>query len=80
MKELTVDSLTQDAQSESKPIDMDRLVRRFLGLIFWLVAVGIWLAPGASPAVDALLLKTGLTAILVFCAIAALLPRVGPKV
>lgn len=58
-----------------KPIVSPRSLRRFLGLTFGFSAIGLWLAPGASDMADVLLLKTGLTAILSFCAIVALLPR-----
>lgn len=63
------------AKSEDKPFISDTLVRRFFGLVFGFAAIGLWLAPGASETADVLLLKTGFTAILCFCCIAALRPR-----
>lgn len=53
-----------------------RSLRRFLGMVFAFSAIGLWVAPGANWSSEVLLFKTGLTAILCFCAIAALLPRV----
>jgi hypothetical protein len=53
-----------------------RTLRRFLGMVFAFAAIGLWVAPGANWSSSVLLFKTGLTAILCFCAIVALLPRV----
>lgn len=63
-----------EAKREMEAIE-SRTLRRFLGFIFAIAAVGLWIAPGASWGADVLLMKTGLTAILCFCAIVALLPR-----
>ena len=63
-------------QVELKPIISERTVRRFFGLVFGFAAIGLWLVPSAHDTADVVLLKSGFTAILCFCAIIALLPRV----
>ncbi len=67
---------TKPEQDEEKPFISDKLVRRFFGLVFGFAAIGLWLVPSANETADVLLLKTGFTAILCFCAIVALLPRI----
>jgi hypothetical protein len=72
---MTAQSHSLPNKSEDKPYLSDTLVRHFFGLVFGFAAIGLWLAPSASETADVLLLKTGFTAILCFCCIAALLPR-----
>lgn len=59
---------------ELEPME-SRTLRRFLGFVFAITIVGLWLAPGANWSPDILLMKTGISAILCFCTIVALLPR-----
>ena len=59
-------------QDELKPIISERTARRFFGF----AAIGLWLVPSADETADVVLLKSGFTAILCFCAIIALLLRV----
>lgn len=49
---------------EIKPAELGRAIRRFMGAVFALVAIGLWLVPGSNWAADVALIKTGLTAVL----------------
>lgn len=58
------------------PLISERTVRRFFGLVFGFAAIALWLVPSGTDTADVILLKTGFTAILCFCCIVALLPRI----
>lgn len=69
-------SLNQsDAKLKSEPLISERTVRRFFGLVFGFAAIALWLVPSVHETADVVVLKTGFTAILCFCSIIALLPR-----
>ena len=76
MSDFTASHLSFAPRSRQDQSPTGRTLRRFIGLVFAFTAIGLWLAPGASPATDVLLLKTGLTGVLTLSAIVALLPRV----
>ena len=75
MADLTAHSFSPSTTGSEKQFSSELMIRRFVGVVFSISAFGLWLAPGTSDTADALLLKTGLTVILAFCAIAALVPR-----
>lgn len=75
MSELAASKYVLAPSAMQAPFISEKVVRRFLGLVFAFTAIGLWLAPGASPATGILLIKTGLTGVLTLSAIAALLPR-----
>ncbi len=75
MSELSAAQMTFSKRTTYEPVIKAQTVRRFLGLVFAFTAIGLWLAPGASPAAEVLLLKTGLTGVLTLSAVVALLPR-----
>ena len=70
-------SVTHAPQRNEEPLISERLVRRFFGLVFGFAAIGLWLLPSANEIAEVVLLKTGFTAILCFCCIIALMPRIG---
>jgi hypothetical protein len=76
MSDLTTTQAPLPPYHALKSLFSAQTVRRFLGLVFAFSSIGLWLAPGSGATADVLLLKTGLTGVLTFCAIVALLPRV----
>ncbi|MGB7316889.1 MAG: hypothetical protein WBC85_02890 [Planktotalea sp.] len=75
MSELSAAHMSFARPAQETSFLSGQTVRRFIGLVFAMCAVGLWFAPGASATAEVLLLKTGLTGVLTFCAMAAFLRR-----
>lgn len=75
MTELSASHMTFTSRPETVPFISANLVCNFVGVVFMLTAIGLWIAPGASNFADVMLLKTGLTGILTLCAMTAFFSR-----
>ncbi|MEN8893789.1 hypothetical protein [Planktotalea arctica] len=75
MLEISSDTLATQSRRGSGLRNSDPLLRRFLGIVCVLVAVGLWITPGLNAGADLLLIKTAQTGFVILIAIATLLSK-----